>query len=126
MKLHFNKTYFTGFVILFITEALIATFLKTGFIRHTFGDFLIVILLYCFIKSFLIIKPIHAALCVLIISFIIEFLQLGNLLEHLNLQKSTIAKIVLGSTFQISDLVAYTLGVIAVLLIELKLKSHHE
>ncbi|PWI31706.1 DUF2809 domain-containing protein [Flavobacteriaceae bacterium LYZ1037] len=118
MKLQFNKTYFILFVLLFITEALIAIYLKTGFIRHTFGDFLIVLLMYCFIKSFLSIKPLIAAISVLIISFSIEFLQMGNLLYHLNLQNNTIAKLVLGSTFQTSDLVAYTLGIITVLIIE--------
>ena len=118
MKLQFNKTYFIIFIILFIIEVLIATYLKTGFIRHTFGDFLIVILLYCFIKSFIAIKPIPTAIYVLIISFIIEFLQMGNLLYHLNLQNSDLAKLILGSTFQISDLVAYSLGTITVLIIE--------
>jgi hypothetical protein len=43
---------------------------------------------------------------------------MGNLLSHLNLQNNTIAKLVLGSTFQTSDLIAYTLGIITVLIIE--------
>ena len=74
--------------------------------------------MYSFIKSFISIKPIPIAICVLIISFVIEFLQMGNLLSHLNLQNNTIAKLVLGSTFQTSDLIAYTLGIITVLIIE--------
>jgi len=122
MKLHFNRIYFLGFVILFIIEGFIAYFLKTGFIRHTFGDFLIVILLYCFAKSFINAKPIPVALAVLLFAFIIEFLQLGNLLEHLNLQDNTFAILILGSTFHVSDLIAYTLGIVTVLIFELKLK----
>ncbi len=39
MKLRFNKTYVIITIVLFITEALIAIYLKQGFIRHTFGDF---------------------------------------------------------------------------------------
>ena len=105
-------------MLLFVTEVFIAIYLKTGFIRHTFGDFLVVILLYCFIKSFLTIKPLTGAIGVLIISFAIEFLQMGNLLYHLNLQTNTIAKLVLGNTFQTSDLIAYILGIITVLIIE--------
>ncbi|WP_417195940.1 DUF2809 domain-containing protein [Bizionia sp.] len=123
MKLHFNRIYFLGFVILFIIEGLIAYFLKTGFIRHTFGDFLIVILLYCFAKSFINAKPIPVAFAVLLFAFIIEFLQLGNLLEHLNLQNNTFAILILGSTFHVSDLIAYTLGIVTVLIFELKLKT---
>lgn len=119
----FNKHYFLLFLFVFSIEVCIAYFLKTGFIRHTFGDFLVVILLYCFLKSFLNIKPITMALLVLIISFTIEFLQLTPFLEWLNLHNNTLAKTVLGSTFHISDLVAYTLGVITIIIAESKLKQ---
>lgn len=91
---------------------------KSGFIRHTFGDYLVVILVYCFLRSFSKTKAIYLALITLVISFIIEFLQLTNFLEVLNLQDNTLAKTVLGSTFSISDLIAYTLGVITIYLID--------
>ena len=74
--MRFSKTYFILFLILFTIEACIAHFLKSGFIRHTFGDFLAIIMLYCLLKSFINIKPIPAAIIVLLISFTIEFLQL--------------------------------------------------
>ncbi|NIK92331.1 DUF2809 domain-containing protein [Mangrovimonas sp. CR14] len=118
MKLTFNLKYFMAFLVLFITEALIAYFLKSGFIRHTFGDFLIVILMYCFLKSFLIIAPKKAAFLVLVISFTIEILQYFNLNHFLGLQDSHLAKLILGSTFQWSDLLAYCLGVLFVLILE--------
>jgi hypothetical protein len=116
----FKKKYFVLFIILLLIEVCIAYFLKTGFIRHTFGDFLVVILLYCFLKSFINFKPITMAIIVLFISFTIEFLQLIPFLEWLNLHDNAFAKIILGSTFNITDLVAYTLGIIAVLIIEKK------
>ena len=118
MKFKFNYTYFIAFLILFVIEALIAIYLKDGFIRHTFGDFLVVILLYCFFKSFIKDKSYHIALAVFIISYTVEFLQLFNFLEFLHLQHNAIAKIVLGSTFHISDLVAYTMGIITILIFE--------
>lgn len=118
----FNKTYFILFLVLFVTEALIAIYLKEGFIRHTFGDFLAVIMLYCFLKSFLIIRPIIMILIVLAISFVIELLQLTSFLEWLNLQDNVYAKTMLGSTFHFIDLVAYTLGMIFIIIVEQKLK----
>lgn len=118
MKLNFNPYYFITFIVLFAIEALIAIYLKVGFIRHTFGDFLVVILLYCFFKSFIKGREFKVALVVLIISYVIEFLQLTNFLEVLCLQNNSFAKIVLGSTFHISDLVAYTLGIITILIFE--------
>lgn len=118
MKVKLNKTYFIVTIILLLLEAFIAIFLKSGFIRHTFGDYLVVILVYCFLRSFSKTKAIYLALITLVISFIIEFLQLTNFLEVLNLQDNTLAKTVLGSTFSISDLIAYTLGVITIYLID--------
>jgi len=97
--------------------------LKSGFIRHTFGDYLVVIMLYCLLKSFVNIKPMPLAIIVLLISFSIEFLQLTPFLEWLNLQDNVYAKLVLGSTFHISDLVAYALGIISIIIIENKLNN---
>lgn len=119
----FSKTYFILFIILFIIEVCIAYFLKTGFIRHTVGDFLVVIMLYCLLKSFLSIKPMQLGLIVLIIAFIVEFMQLTSFLEWFNLQDNNMAKIIFGSTFHVSDLIAYTLGIITTLIIENKLNN---
>lgn len=120
MKLQFNKTYLILSILLFATEIVIAVFLKSGFIRHTFGDYLVVILIYCFFRSFIKGNHFYMAMGVLAFSFAIEFSQLVNILKPLNLQNSHSAKLILGSTFQFSDLVAYTLGIVTVLIVELK------
>ena len=116
MKFAFNINYFLAFVVLLFIETLIAFFLKTGFIRHTFGDYLVVILLYCFFRSFIQGKPIRVALFVLCISYTVELLQLTNYLEYFNLQHSKAAGLILGSTFSFSDMLAYTLGIITVII----------
>ncbi len=120
MRLKFNKGFFIAAVILFVIETCIAILLKDGFIRHTFGDFLVVILIYCAIRSFAEISPIKIALFVLFLSFIIEFAQYFDLLEYFNIKRSKILTIILGSTFHISDLIAYTFGTIIILIIDLK------
>ena len=120
MKLQLNKIYLILTILFFVTEVLIALFLKSGFIRHTFGDYLVVILMYCFFKSFIKGNHFYVAMGVLAFSFAIEFSQLVNILKPLNLQDSHSAKLILGSTFQFSDLVAYTLGILTVLIVELK------
>lgn len=118
MKIKFNLYYFTACIILFCIETLIAVYLKDGFIRHTFGDYLVVILLYCFLKSFIRGKSFHIAFAVFVISYAIEFLQLFDFPEALGLQNNSFAKIVLGTTFSIGDLIAYTLGIISILIFE--------
>jgi len=114
----FNKIYFIIFLILFVVEVGIAIFLKDGFLRHTFGDFLVVLLLYCFLKSFINVKPLPLSLVVWCIAFLIEILQLTPLLIWLDLQDNYIAKTVLGNSFSMLDLVAYTFGILFLLIIE--------
>jgi hypothetical protein len=123
MNLTFNKHFFFLFLLLLATEIFIAIYLKSGFIRHTFGDFLVVILMFCFVKSFIPIKPIYLAVGVLAFSFFIEFLQLFNVLKFLGLEQNSLANIILGSTFHLSDLLAYTLGTLTILIIDLKFFS---
>lgn len=122
MKL--NKTYFILTILLFIIEALIAIFLKTGFIRHTVGDFLVVILIYCFFKSFLRVNALKLAISVFLFALFIELLQLLNVLSLLNMEHNKAAILILGSTFQVSDLVAYALGSISIFIIDLKFISN--
>jgi len=118
MKLQFNKTYIVLAYTLFLIELAIAFIIKTGFIRHTLGDYLVVILLYAIIRGCTNIKVCISALVVLLIAYSIELLQLTPILTYFNLQDSFTAKLIFGSTFHFSDLLAYTLGIITVLLIE--------
>lgn len=120
MKIKFNKVYFLFFIILIAIE--IGVLFTKGFIRHTIGDFLVVITLYCLLMSFIKIDFFKAAITILIFSFAIEFIQLTNFLHYYDLEKLAIAKIVFGNTFSLQDILAYTLGIGLVVLIESKRK----
>ena len=116
----FNVRSFIIFLILFTIEVIIAIYVTQHFIRHWFGDFLIVIMLYYLLKSFLKTTPLYMAIAVLIFAYFIEFLQLTKLLEILHLEHNKLANLIFGNTFSITDLIAYTLGIITVLITEKK------
>lgn len=116
--LTFNKKYFFLAVFLFVIEVLIATFFKSGFIRHYVGDFLVVILIYCFIKIFLNIPVFAAAVGVLLFAYFIELLQYLRFVKWIGLGENRLANVVLGNYFEWADMVAYTLGIIVVLGVE--------
>jgi len=116
--LTFNKKYFLLAVLLFITEVLIAIYFKVGFIRHYFGDFLVVILIYCFVKSFLKISVLKAAIGVLLFAYFIELLQYLNFVKWIGLGDNRLANVVLGNYFEWADMLAYTVGILFVLGIE--------
>lgn len=114
----FRPSYFIATIILFAAEVLIALFLNDRFIRPYFGDFLVVILVYCFVRSFFDTPVITTAIGVLVFAFAIEFLQYLNLLKLFHRENSKLAKIVLGSSFEWIDLLAYTLGIAAIIIFE--------
>jgi hypothetical protein len=116
--LQFNRTYFAFTIFLFLLETVIALFVHDNFIRPYFGDFLVVMLLYCFLKSFLNVSVWAAAGLVLLFSFAIEIAQYFNMVEKLGLEHYKIAKVVLGNSFAWMDLLAYVLGILAVISIE--------
>ena len=124
-KMTFNSKYFLISIILFLSEIFIAKY-TTGFIRHTFGDYLCVILIYAFIKSFVKISNLKTASIVLLIAYTVEFLQLTNLQNFYPEEHVKTLKLILGTSFSIGDLVAYTLGIITTLIIEYKLKKRYE
>ncbi|MFV8367721.1 DUF2809 domain-containing protein [Flavobacterium sp. XS1P27] len=114
----FNRNYFILTILLFLIETAIALYLHDNFIRPYFGDFLVVILLYCFVKSFVNVSVWVAAGLVLLFSFAIEIAQYFNMVEKLGLQHYKIAKVVLGNSFAWMDLLAYVIGILAVISIE--------
>ena len=118
MNIQFNKTYLALAHSFFLIELAIAFIIKTGFIRHTFGDYLVVILLYAIIRGCTNLNVRVSSLIVLLIAYGIEVLQLTPFLAYFNLQDSFTAKLIFGSTFQVTDLVAYTLGILTVLIFE--------
>lgn len=121
----FNLKYFTLFLLLFLSEIVIAKY-TTGFIRHTFGDYLCVILIYTFIKSYVKSSNLKTGIIVLIIAYIVEFLQLTNLQNLYPQQYENILKLILGTSFSVGDLVAYSLGIVTTLIIETKLHKQYE
>jgi hypothetical protein len=116
--LRFQKKYFIPAILLFVTEVVIAIFLHDKYIRPYFGDFLVVILMYCSIKSLFNIPPWPLARGVLLFAYLLEVLQYFHFLQLFGLQHVVWLNIILGNGFAWGDLVAYTLGIVTVLLLE--------
>ena len=118
IMLTFNKNYFAFAVLIFFIEILITLFIHDDFIRPYLGDVLVVILMYCFLKSFLKLPVLNVALFVLIICFTIEFLQFLNIVEKLSLENSQIVKTVIGTSFSWIDLLTYIAGITIIIITE--------
>ncbi|MES2446724.1 MAG: DUF2809 domain-containing protein [Bacteroidota bacterium] len=117
MKLNFRLSYFLWFLLLFALEVLIALF-TDNWIRAYFGDFLVVILLYCFIISFVNMNKKLLLTIVLLFSCVVEILQYYKFVELIGLQNSSIANTVIGTSFSWLDMLMYTLGILFMAIIE--------
>ena len=116
--LTFNKNYFGVAILIFFIEILIALYVNDSIVRPYFGDVLVVILMYCFLKSFLQLSVLTVSIAVLLFSFTIEFLQYLNIVATLGLEKSKIARTVIGTSFSWIDLLTYIIGITIVLGVE--------
>ena len=116
--LKFNFVYFTLTVLLLLTEVTIACFVHDTIIRPYVGDMLAVILIYCFVKSFLNLPVLPTVIGVLLLSYAIEMLQYFNFVEVIGWQHNRFARIVMGNSFDFQDFVSYTIGVLPIIGLE--------
>jgi hypothetical protein len=113
-----NKTYLLTTILLLLTEIVIAKYVHDDFVRPFFGDFLVVILIYSFIKIFVKIPVLKAAILVLLFAFTIETLQYFRIVEVLGLAKNRFWSTVIGTAFSWGDMLAYTLGIGSIIVFE--------
>ncbi|WP_445454702.1 ribosomal maturation YjgA family protein [Flavobacterium sp. 25HG05S-40] len=121
--LKFHKTYFGLTMLLFVIEVLIALFVNDRIIRPYIGDVLVVMLIYCFVKTFLNTKVFPTAIGVLLFAIGIETLQYFNIVEKLGLQDNRLARTVIGASFEWMDILCYVVGILMVLVVEKSAKG---
>jgi len=117
--LSFNSKYFSLALLLLITEIIIGAWVHDSFIRPFGGDFLVVILIYCMVKGFIDTPVSPTILGVLLLAYLVEISQYFHLVNLLGLERSTTARIIMGTSFSWTDMLMYTLGMLLVLIIEL-------
>ena len=109
-KISFHLNYFSIMLGLIVLEVLIAVYVHDQFIRPIVGDFIVVAVLYCFVRSFLRTPPKYLAGYVFIFASCVEVSQYFHLVEVLGVQDNTFLRIALGTTFDLWDIIAYAFG----------------
>jgi hypothetical protein len=105
-------------VIVLLLEIAIALVVHDRFVRPYLGDTLAVVLVYCGIRT---VTPlgVHAAAAgALAIACAVEFGQWIDYVDRLGLGHVRWARIVLGTGFDWHDLIAYSAGALAILLVQ--------
>jgi hypothetical protein len=118
--LKFDLKYFSLFLSLLVVEVGIALYVHDEFFRPFVGDFLAVIAVYFFVRSFFKLTYFKALLASLLVSYVIEVLQYVDFLSIVHLKSNKFLRILFGSTFHWGDILAYSLGAVMVFLVENK------
>ena len=102
--------YLTATLVIFAIEFCIALFVHDGFVRPFIGDVLVVILIYTFIRIFIPERVRLLPLYIFIFSVIVEILQYFKIVEILGLQDNRLMSTIIGTSFDIRDILCYFVG----------------
>lgn len=103
----FNAKYLLAFFILLITEIIIGLFVHDAIIRPYIGDFLVVVLMYTFIRVFTQRPKRLLPIYLLIFSSAVEVAQYFHIVNILHLQNNKLLSIIIGTSFDIKDILCY-------------------
>ena len=121
-----SKGYILASVTLFVILVGIALFVRDSFVRPFLGDVLAVAWVHLCFRAIWRGHYLFPAITALLIAFAIEVSQYVGLLQVLGLQDIKVARVILGATFDPLDLLAYTIGFIAVVGVEKALTARVE
>ena len=97
--------------VILTAEIYIAVCVKGGFVRHYAGDVLAVILLYALARAIFSVTPSNLALKIFAFAAALEIAQYFGVVQILGIENK-ILKIMIGGTFDLTDLLCYAAGCI--------------
>jgi hypothetical protein len=114
----FRPTYALATALILAIELYIGLYIHDQVIRPYVGDGLAVVLVYLGLRAVTTLTIRTALLAAVAIAFAIEFGQYFHLIDRLGLRHNRVARLVLGTTFDVGDLVCYVAGAAVTGLIE--------
>ncbi|MDE5862850.1 MAG: DUF2809 domain-containing protein [Lachnospiraceae bacterium] len=102
--------YSVTFLMLLMTEVLIALYVHDNFIRPYIGDVLVVIVVYCFVRIWIPDKCRLLPLYVFLFAAGVEMLQYFDLVRVLGLEENVFLRVLIGSVFDWKDILCYAVG----------------
>ena len=109
-------------MVLLVIEIVIALYVHDSFVRPYVGDALVVIVLYCAVRAVFPYRFKLLLLWIFIFAVSVEVLQYFQLVQLLGLEQNRFLRILIGSTFDIKDIMCYGAGCILLAVYEWKLR----
>ena len=102
--------YLCGAAVLLIAEVLIALYVRDRFVRPYLGDVLVVVLLYCAVRTAFPGGIRRLPLHLLLLAVMVEIGQACNLLSRLGVPAGSPLHVIFGTSFAWADLLCYAVG----------------
>lgn len=102
--------YFISTILLLAVEVCIALSVHDAFIRPYIGDVLVVVVIYTFIRIFLPEGVKILPLYIFVFAAGVEIAQYFDIVRILHLESNRFMSILIGSTFDIKDIICYGVG----------------
>ncbi len=102
--------YLLLFIVFLLIEVFIALFVNDRFIRPYLGDVLVVVVIYYFVRIFVPDRIAILPLLIFIFAAAVEILQYFNLVERLGFTDNIFMRVLIGSVFDVKDILCYGVG----------------
>lgn len=116
--LRFSKGYFKLALITFAVELFIALWMRDEYVRPLLGDALVVVLIYAAVLSVFELSRIGTALGVFLFACAVEVAQYFQAVHVLGLEHIPLARVVIGTSFDPRDFLAYGAGALLLIVAE--------
>ncbi len=116
MSIRPNRYYALWALLLLLVETGIALWVHDRLIRPFIGDLLVIWLLYALLRSLFVVRHRTAVIGIWLFALGVELAQGADLVSHLGLADQRWARILIGTTFDVRDLLAYSAGALLLLL----------
>ncbi len=110
-------------IILLTIEVLIALFVHDDFVRPYIGDVLVVMVIYTFIRIFVPERVRMLPSYILCFAVLVEILQYFRIVEMLGLQNNRFFSVLIGSVFDVKDIICYAIGCILIVVGQMVYKT---
>lgn len=110
-------------LVLLAVELVIALFVRDAFVRPYLGDVLAVMLVFMAIRAVFRVGAGAAAIMSLAVGVLIELGQLVGILRILGLWDHAWLRVVLGTGFDVKDLLAYAVGAVIAFALDRKMSA---
>lgn len=110
-------------IILLAVEVLIALFVHDQFVRPYIGDVLVVVVIYAFVRIWIPESVRLLPLYVFLFAAGVEILQYFNIVELLGVQDNVFLRTIIGTSFDVKDILCYAAGCVLIWLVSIK-KTH--